>query len=108
MKLTTVAKIFYALYCAYVVLSECPNWCNKRGYCTSPGLDGYCDCEVGYTGNDCSLRICPKSFDPLTIQFNERRRAIRLTTNLKSGVLLGKFTFSFANSLSACTDSRWQ
>ena len=99
MKLAAIATIVYfALYCATPVLASCPNWCSKRGYCTSPGLDGYCDCEVGYTGSDCSLRICPKAYDTLTIKSNERRRTVRLKTNLKSGVLLGKFTFAFANS----------
>ena len=29
------------------------------------GLIYGCDCDLGYTGNDCSLRECPSNFDPV-------------------------------------------
>ena len=36
---------------------RCPNWCNKRGECTSPQEGGYCLCHYGFTGEDCSQRM---------------------------------------------------
>merc|ERR1711871_733363 len=43
---------------------SCPNNCNGQGSCdTSTGL---CSCAGGYSGNDCSIRLCPKGDDPLT------------------------------------------
>lgn len=75
---------------------SCPNWCNQRGYCTSPLEGGYCVCETGSKGDDCSLRYCPKAFDPITIDSNPTRRTIRLRTSVSpGGLLLGRLTFSF-------------
>ena len=35
------------------VHAMCPNWCSQRGICTSPAQGGYCDCDMGYFGDDC-------------------------------------------------------
>lgn len=36
---------------------RCLNWCNQRGICTSPQEGGYCICNMGFTGEDCSQSI---------------------------------------------------
>ena len=54
---------------------------------------GYCDCKIGYGGEDCSLRLCPKAFDPLTIDQYPNRRTIRLITGAESGYLSGVLKF---------------
>lgn len=62
---------------------------------------GYCYCDMGYTGEDCSQRICPWSFDPvrpLPIDSNANRRTVRLISSLSSGRLSGSLEFSFAGS----------
>ncbi len=81
-----------------LVQSECPNWCSNHGYCTSSSNDGFCICENGYTGDDCGTRICPKAFDPLTLEERTFRRTIRLITNLQTGTMYGKLAFSFGQS----------
>ena len=35
---------------------KCPNWCSQSGICTGPGDDAFCICEMGYQGEDCSIR----------------------------------------------------
>ena len=35
----------------------CPNSCSGQGRCVNPGM--VCVCFAGYTGGDCSLRLCP-------------------------------------------------
>ena len=35
---------------------RCNNWCNRRGICSDPGDSGYCTCEIGYGGDDCTYR----------------------------------------------------
>ena len=35
----------------------CPNACTGKGRCTTPGR--ICQCFDGYTGADCSLKVCP-------------------------------------------------
>jgi len=37
--------------------SPCPNSCSGNGKCTLPY--GRCSCFHGFTGSDCSLRVCP-------------------------------------------------
>jgi hypothetical protein len=38
--------------------SPCPNRCSANGKCTLPY--GICQCFLGFTGADCSLRTCPQ------------------------------------------------
>ncbi len=81
------------------VNADCPNWCNNRGYCTSP-IDGdqHCVCDPGFTTEDCSQRICPKAYDPIQKQTMMARRTVRLSTGLLSGEMNGRFSFSFSGS----------
>jgi hypothetical protein len=78
--------------------NRCPNWCNKRGICTAPHEGGYCDCFYGFTGDDCSLRLCPAGFDPLQINTLPNRRTIRLITGNLGGFNSGKFEFQFSGA----------
>lgn len=39
------------------ILHPCPNACSGHGRCDSPSRA--CHCFDGYTGGDCSLRLCP-------------------------------------------------
>lgn len=32
----------------------CKNWCSQNGFCTR----GICNCNPGYSGEDCSSNIC--------------------------------------------------
>lgn len=36
---------------------RCPNGCSGHGSCS---IESTCTCEVGFTGGDCSLRLCPE------------------------------------------------
>lgn len=77
----------------------CPNWCNKRGICTSPNEGGYCHCFPGFTGEDCSFRYCPHSFEPLNSNLTiGNRRTIMLQTGSVGGIMMGKIEFTFAES----------
>lgn len=94
------AAMLLVLACLLASVSgECQNWCNNRGYCTSP-VDGeqHCICDPGFTGEDCSLRMCPKAYNPIQKEVLPNRRAIRLSTGVLSGVLNGQFSFSFSGS----------
>ncbi|RYG70340.1 hypothetical protein EON64_00440, partial [archaeon] len=58
------SKLLVAALCALLTLGQednsmhpCPNACSKHGRCHSPSRQ--CECFDGYTGADCSLRICP-------------------------------------------------
>lgn len=42
------------------ILHPCPNGCSSHGRCDSPTR--VCHCFDGYTGGDCSQRLCPTDF----------------------------------------------
>ncbi|CAM9881317.1 unnamed protein product [Chrysoparadoxa australica] len=95
----------------------CPNDCSSNGICstlkqaaefygyTSAGLNKYsyanwegntaamCICDWGFTGPDCSMKMCPKGDDPNTVSQNYR--AITMTTSATATALTGTFRFSF-------------
>ena len=77
-----------------MVNARCINWCNQRGICTSPDESGICDCTIGYSNDDCSTKLCPKGYDPLTIDENPNRRMISLTTGVSSGMMRGYLVFT--------------
>jgi hypothetical protein len=88
--------IYRYAYYYIIIIFRCPNWCNQRGICTNPQEGGYCDCNIGFTGDDCSKRVCPMSFEPLTLASIPLRRTVRLKTNVESGLMSGKYEFTFA------------
>lgn len=81
-----------------LVVARCPNWCNKHGICTSNTDAGYCICENGFTGEDCGTFMCPKAYDPLTVDDRPNRRKIRLVTSLMEGNMYGQIEFTFGKS----------
>lgn len=103
----------------FSIVFRCLNWCSKNGICSDPGEAGYCNCNIGYTGADCSkskfklpslssfcfiyfifnLEMCPKSFDLLLISNITTRRAIRLNIGRESGSLYGKLKLSYHNDI---------
>lgn len=40
-----------------------------------------CNCDFGFFGADCSLRMCPKADDPITVGQDYRSINIRVTSN---------------------------
>ncbi|KAG6963594.1 hypothetical protein JG687_00006471 [Phytophthora cactorum] len=48
------------------VYGDCPNTCSGHGTCTTKGNGYFCSCYKGFTGGDCSRRLCPSGDDPLT------------------------------------------
>eukprot|EP01031_Cornospumella_fuschlensis_P027953 gene27953-33756_t len=52
-----------------------------------------CECEQGYFGADCSLIMCPKGDDPLTI--NQNSRAISFLVGTEHGPLMGAIGLRF-------------
>eukprot|EP01029_Cantina_marsupialis_P028209 TRINITY_DN775862_c0_g1_i1.p1 TRINITY_DN775862_c0_g1~~TRINITY_DN775862_c0_g1_i1.p1 ORF type:complete len:402 (-),score=88.38 TRINITY_DN775862_c0_g1_i1:116-1321(-) len=61
--------LFFAIF-SEICVAECPNECNGHGIC---GRNDRCFCYDQYTGNDCSLRVCPSSraFDKITTHKSE-------------------------------------
>lgn len=57
-----------------------------------------CICDPGFVGDGCMERLCPKAFDPITINNFPNRRSIRLTTGLVGGRLEGSMSFSFSGA----------
>ncbi|GMI14279.1 hypothetical protein TrVE_jg3786, partial [Triparma verrucosa] len=53
-----------------------------------------CVCDTGFTGPDCSMRICPKGDDPLTNGQNYRKIVIATGAD-SGGVMGGFFKFNF-------------
>ena len=39
-----------------IICNGCPNNCSRNGNCNS---DSICECSSGWTGGDCSVRVCP-------------------------------------------------
>lgn len=53
--LTTISARFVVLFISLFNNDDrCLNWCSKNGICTDPGEAGYCICDTGYHGADCS------------------------------------------------------
>eukprot|EP01032_Pedospumella_encystans_P013943 gene13943-16031_t len=98
MKIFVIQVALALLLLVQTVLARCPNWCNKRGECTSPADGGYCVCHYGFTGEDCSQRLCPAGFDPVNLENLPNRRTIRLETGHMGGIMMGKYSFGFAGS----------
>ncbi len=95
--LLTVQSIAFLV----IIDARCPNWCNNRGDCISDENGGFCLCEMGLTGEDCSLKLCPAGFDPINpmpIFDNTHRRTIRLASSLQSGVMVGSIELTFSGS----------
>ena len=57
-----------------------------------------CDCDAGFFGADCSMVMCPKGDDPMTI--NQNYRTIRLTVTKTSGSFSGSLGFEFQGTTS--------
>eukprot|EP01038_Epipyxis_sp_PR26KG_P008919 gene8919-12027_t len=98
-----VAIVFYAFsFCllSFVALiqARCLNWCNQRGVCSSPAEGGNCICNMGFAGEDCSERLCPAAFEPLSLPNLINRRSVRLETGNLGGIMIGKLEFSFGGS----------
>ncbi|OQR95710.1 hypothetical protein THRCLA_07633 [Thraustotheca clavata] len=68
---------------------RCPggdNQCNLHGSCMINRLGDYvCNCQWGYTGSDCSQKLCPHGFDPATIG-NKQNKKLRLQVLKSSSV----------------------
>eukprot|EP01041_Mallomonas_annulata_P001065 gene1065-2084_t len=96
---TTTATLFLILftYCLDVA-AKCPNWCSKHGVCTAPNDLGYCICEHGYTGDDCSIQLCPKAYEPVSLEDRPNRRTILLTTKHDGGKMYGDLLFEFGST----------
>ena len=52
-----------------------------------------CMCDWGFTGADCSLRMCPKGDDPITTLQNNP--SVTMTVNATDGVMEGNFVLTF-------------
>jgi len=57
-----------------------------------------CDCDAGFFGADCSMVMCPKGDDPMTI--NQNYRTIMLTVTKTSGSFSGSLGFEFQGTTS--------
>eukprot|EP01038_Epipyxis_sp_PR26KG_P010435 gene10435-14018_t len=60
MKLSIASVLFiFASLINFVKGDTCPNLCSSHGRCISS--DRVCQCYEGFTGADCSLKVCPSS-----------------------------------------------
>jgi hypothetical protein len=78
---------------APLVNAGCPNWCSQHGICNGAGDDATCECEMGYLGDDCGTRLCPKGDDPLTK--DQASRTVQLVTGATRGTLAGQLQVTF-------------
>lgn len=78
--------------------STCNNLCSLKGECTSEDSSGYCICNMGFAGDDCSRVLCPRGYEPYSLISNSNRRTIRLTIGNKGGFNAGKYSFSFSGA----------
>ncbi|CBJ33559.1 conserved unknown protein [Ectocarpus siliculosus] len=85
--------LFLILVFVPVYLAKCPNWCSQHGICTGPGDDAFCICEMGFQGDDCGTRLCPKGDDPLTT--DQADRVLLLRTTAEEGPISGELTVTF-------------
>jgi hypothetical protein len=83
------------LLCAATPLinAGCPNWCSQHGICNGAGDDATCECEMGYVGDDCGTRLCPKGDDPFTK--DQASRTVQLVTGATRGTLAGQLQVTF-------------
>lgn len=56
--ISIVTVLIIALRISKVASQACPNSCSKNGVCKNPGRE--CSCFEGFTGADCSLKLCPQ------------------------------------------------
>ncbi|GMH53759.1 hypothetical protein TrLO_g5373 [Triparma laevis f. longispina] len=69
-----------------------PHWCSQHGLCSGPGDDAYCFCEYGFSGSDCTRKLCPKGVDPLS---PPAFKTITMKTGAAKGELEGDLLISF-------------
>lgn len=81
--------------------SSCPNQCSGHGVCRfieelgtydsrnwDAGKIQGCSCDGGWTGDDCSKRICPVGDDPLTVPTSSTGATYRVDVNQDASLTL--------------------